>query len=129
MDQNTPPVTSAHARMVAMLMDPHAVFDRSQAAYLMAAAARWTRDETAAAAYAAGERDGHAASTALVQAAVVAAGPVRVWTVAELARSSRRAAARHEHDVAAVHPWRGDYPGGPVLEYGWSVEGPEVARD
>lgn len=103
-----------HERMVAMLADPCALFDRSQVAYLMRAQARWSREEAEERAHREGEADGHAAAMAGVQAAIVAAGPVQAFSEHWHRMEGYRRRARREHDTAAVHPWRGDHPGGPV---------------
>lgn len=108
MSNNTLPAQTAHARMVAMLADPHAIFDRSQAVYLMQAAARWSAE-------AACERVSELNLDALVRA-----GAEPKYSQAAAQREVRRKRARAEHDTAAVWPWHGDHPRGPVPD--WEYE-------
>src|SRR5687768_4213996 len=109
MSENTAPaVQTPTERMVAMLMDPHAVFDRSQAAFLMAAAAKWSAEAA------------RAEVSELNLEALARAYAEPAFSQAEVLRAERRKQARAEHDIAAGFPHLGDYPGGAVPD--WEYE-------
>lgn len=102
-------------------------FSRAQVADLIHMALKVGTDLGSAASWDAGEQAGWDAAGAALAAAVVAAGPVPVFTERWHRMEGYRQRARHEHDIAAVWPWRGDHLKGPVPDWDYPAEAVNAA--
>ncbi len=99
-DHSAPPAATAVERLVAALADPGRTFSRDQVLYLIAADRRWNGDAV------------RAEVTELNLDAIARGVRAPAFSEAALRREGYRRTARREWDTAAVHPWRGDHPGG-----------------
>jgi len=118
---NTPSRTACAACRARIALTLARSFTRVQVAQLLAAAL--ATSETVA--YAEGALAGAEAERSLLADAQKHARAVPVFTEQALRLEGYRVTARREFYAAAVHPWHGDHPGGPVPVWDATQPDPE----